>query len=316
MSTINNNKKNATVTTNKNNGVLTLAQSIVASGRIQMQMYGYDWFQAWIPVSLIETEVPYQRPLNPQRVKEIIKKFDNAKVGSKLVNYRPDEDKFYLMDGKHTITALKAVGKEYLPCHVFIDEPYEREAQIFAEQYDDCVKVNTKDTFHANCEAKEESHMIILQVLNDFGVELVSGNVGLRKVRSVQKLKAIMKKYGEDGLRFVFQLIEDAGWGATDGKAYVESTLNIGFYAYPECLKKNGKINKTKYNYLIKILKKYPTSTRYAIRGYEYCETTTKHPESAIKYVIREDLQEAQMQCEKMAAYHRNYYKEYVKVVK
>lgn len=305
-----NNKKNIAKATKKG---MTLAQSIVADGIIQMNVYGYDWFQAMVPIDLIETEVPYQRPLNAQRVKDIVKKFDNAKVGDKLVNYRPDEDKFYLMDGRHTITALKAIGKTHLPCHVFVDETYEREAQIFGQQYDGVVKVNTADRFKADVEAKEDTAMIIQRVLDEFHIERAQ-NLGVGRIRSIQKPKRIVKEYGEAGLRFTFQLIKDAGW-ANDGKAYSEAGLNVGYYSYPQCLKKNGKLNKTKYNCLVKILRGYKTSTGYTdTANVMFGETTTKHPEYLVKKLIQVDLELAQAQAEKMLAYQRKYYRQYVKV--
>lgn len=76
-----------------------------------------------------------------------------------------------------------------------------------------------------------------------------------------------------------------------DPKAYTEAGMNVGFYAYPECTKSNGTRAKVRYNELVKVLRKYKTSTQYTdLAAHTFSETVTRHPQDAVKKLIQRDL--------------------------
>lgn len=298
----------------KSNNTKKSANALVlsANGRIAAQVQdditktGMTWGYALVPIKETIRNMAYQRPTEESRVNKIIREFDWDKVDPKCVNYRPEEDKFAVMDGLHTLTALEIMGKEFIPCKVFINKTYEQEAAMFAAQNKGIKKITSVDEFRALVEAKDPDAITIMKVMSNYGVELAPV-AGFKKCRSVRKLTKIMSTIHEEGLRFVFQLIEDANWG-DDGKAYTEGALNVGFYAYPQLLKKNGKLNKTKYNYLLKILRKYKTSTQYVdVANIEFSETTTRHPQDAVKKLIERDLEAVQVEYQRMVDYQRDY---------
>lgn len=302
MKKSNNTKKSV----NTKKSTISLNQILVAKIMDDITKTGMSWGFALIPIDQIITKLPYQRPIDELRVNRIVKEFSWEKVDAKCVNYRPDEDKFAIMDGLHTLTAFKTLGKTFLPCKVFIGKTYEEEAMIFAEQNKGVKKISSVDEFRALVEAKDWKAQIIMNCLKTFDVELAS-QAGYKKCRSVRKLVKIMDTYGVDGLWFVFEVIRDAGW-EDDGKAYTESSLNIGFYAYPELLKKNGEVSQTKYKCLLKVLKKYKTSTQYVDKARQmFSVTTTTHPQDAVKKLIERDLETVQVEYQRMMDYQRVY---------
>lgn len=288
-------------------------QRIAARIEDDITKSGMSWGFSLIPISEILRDMAYQRPTKQCRVNEIVRNFNWDKVDCKCVNYRPDEDKFAMMDGLHTLTALEVKGFEYIPCKVFIGKTYQEEAAMFAAQNKGIKKITSVEEFNALVEAGDSDAITILQVLKEYFVELAP-QIGLKKVRSVRKLTKIMETVGEAGLRFTFQLIEDAGWGC-DGKAYSEAGLNIGWYAYSECLKANGTINKRKYNCLLNILKDYKTSTAYVdMANCLFGETVTKHPENCVKKMVQHDMYKAGVAAQKEAEYQKKYYENVIKV--
>lgn len=287
----------------KSKNVLSLTRNASIASLVQADMTktGMSWGYALIPISETIRDMPYQRPINESRVNKIAREFNWDRVDPKCVNYRSDEDKFAVMDGLHTLSALEILGKEFMPCKVFIDKTYEEEAAMFAAQNKGIKKITTVDEFRALVEAKNPDAITIMEVLSDYGIEL-SPVAGYKKLRSIRKLTTIMSTIHEDGLRFTFQLIEDANWG-NDTKAYTEGALNVGFYAYPQLLKKNGQVSKVKYNYLLKILRKYKTSTDYVDEAnHRFKMITTRHPQDAVKKLIECDLEAVQVQYEKLLA--------------
>lgn len=268
---------------------LSNSQEIVIQGKKDMQAYGYPFFLAYIPIDQLLTDMKYQRPTSEARVNKIVREFDPEKVDAKCVNYRPQEDVFACVDGLHTATALKAKGYKYIPCKVFIGKTYEEEALFFSAQNKGCKKITTVEEFNALLEAQDEGAKDIAFALDLHDIELAKIS-GVKKIRSIRKLTTIYEAYGWKGLDFCFTLLEDAGW-EYDPKAYTEAGLNIGFYAYPECLKANGDIALTKYKMLLKVLRRYKTSTQYTnLAAHMFSETVTRHPQDAVRKLIQQDL--------------------------
>lgn len=51
----------------------------------------------------------YQRTLNPQKVKRIVREFDPSKLGVLMISERPD-GRYAVIDGQHRMTALREMG--------------------------------------------------------------------------------------------------------------------------------------------------------------------------------------------------------------
>lgn len=296
-----------------NNLILSNNARIAATVQESITKTGMTWGYALIPISETIRDMAYQRATIETTVSRITKNFDWDKVDPKCVNYRPEEDKFAVMDGLHTLTALEILGIKFLPCKVFIGKTYEEEARIFAEQNKGRKKITSVDEFRALMEAKDPMVMAVMECLHHYGVELAPV-AGYKKCRSVRKLTQIIETRGVDGLFFTFQLIEDANWG-NDTKAYTEGALNVGFYAYPQLLKKNEQISKVKYDYLLRILRKYKTSTDYVDEAnYRFKQVTTRHPQDAVRKLIECDLEAVQVQYEKLIAAQKKGSEKIIKV--
>lgn len=257
-----------------------IVQSILASGYQNMMLTGRTWFVAEIPVNLVIVDV-YQRPLNQGKVNKLSRTFDWDFVGVKTVNFRSKEGVFALIDGHHTSEVLKLKEQKTICCRVFVDYTYQQEAGLFADQNINVTRLSTADEFFARLEAGEEEACSIMSTLNDFGLKY-SKQIKRMHVGSIRKLQRITRKYGIEGLRFSLQVIFDAGWAKDDAKAFSETGLNIGYYAYERCIEDDGDYTK-----LINKLKEFKTAQQFQdYANYLTGEISTKHPEYAVKEVM------------------------------
>ena len=90
----------------------------------------------------LELDYSYQRPTEPERVREIVSQFDPALVN--LVKVSARDGHYYVFDGGHTLAALRKVnGKKSFPvlCKVYYGLTYEDEAILFAKQQGNAKKV-------------------------------------------------------------------------------------------------------------------------------------------------------------------------------
>lgn len=84
----------------------------------------------------------YQRTLNEGRVKRIVKKFSPVRVRRPLLS--PDKDnpgRFHIVDGKHTVAALVALGYESYDCDV-ADMSGLQQVKTYVDSLVDVVKLN------------------------------------------------------------------------------------------------------------------------------------------------------------------------------
>src|SRR5258708_12752916 len=63
----------------------------------------------WLPVSRLEIDMSYQRPLGPVKVNAISSKFNEVAAGVLAVNIRPN-GQIVVMDGQHRLAAIKQLG--------------------------------------------------------------------------------------------------------------------------------------------------------------------------------------------------------------
>lgn len=84
---------------------------------------------------IIAPREDYQRELKSERVKRIVKSFDERIANEPKVSFR--DGKYYVFDGQHTIDARKVMnGGKDLPvlCKVYMGLDEKEEAMLFAKQ--------------------------------------------------------------------------------------------------------------------------------------------------------------------------------------
>ena len=112
------------------------AQPVLAGAKIRRTEIGS------LNSDQLELDYSYQRPTEPDRVREIVSKFDSALVN--LVKVSARDGHYYVFDGGHTLAALKKVnGTKSFPvlCIIYHGLTYEDEAILFAKQQGDAKKV-------------------------------------------------------------------------------------------------------------------------------------------------------------------------------
>lgn len=171
---------------------------------------------AWIPVELLNIQ-PYQRK-RQKHITRIAENWDDAKCNVLLVSYDETEGYFNVVDGQHRAAAARMRGVEYLVCEIFVGLTLSKEAALFVDQNVDTKKLTPFDTYRANqfIEGDEITELSILdkrisEVCKRYNINVEKSNAG-KTLRSVTVARAIMKRDGEAGLQFVFDVIKNSHW--------------------------------------------------------------------------------------------------------
>lgn len=183
-----------------------------------------------IPVSELFIDMTYQRT-EQAKIKRIAKTWDDNKTGLLLVSYRPDVDKYAVIDGQNRMEAAKRVGVHALLCQVFEGLTIQEEAKIFAEQDENITRVSSADKFKALLVMGDETCMLIKNICNEFGISirktygdsLCKTRKNLNGLISAQR---IVENYGIECLRWIFTVIQESGWDLT-AKAYTDRHFQV-----------------------------------------------------------------------------------------
>lgn len=184
---------------------------------------------ASLPVSQMSIDEDYQRP--PQRkINKIAKEWNVEKCRVIEVSYRNNQ--FYVVDGQNRYLAALQVGEECLPCQIHIGLTKEQEAEIFSSQDDNKTKVSTADKFNADIAAKKPDAMRIQAICDEFNIIVGrKRDVFSSNVRSLDRLKAMWKTGQDAELRWVFNVIKEAGWH-TAKNGYCDDILSALHQVY------------------------------------------------------------------------------------
>lgn len=171
---------------------------------------------AWVPVEIMNIK-PYQRS-RQSHVNSIAENWDDSKCNVLLVSYDEKEGCFNIMDGQHRAAAARMRNVEYLVCEIFKNMTLSKEAALFVGQNEHTKKLTAFDTFKANQFIVDEQETElsktdkrIAEVCHNYNVIVTGGNA-VHTLKSVPVARDIMKRDGEEGLEFVFQVIAESGW--------------------------------------------------------------------------------------------------------
>lgn len=180
-----------------------------------------------IPVGLIVLDEEYQRGASNYTHK-IACEWDNHKAKDIIVSYRDYE--FKCVDGANRVRAAIIAGQNTVNCIVYEGLTEQDEARLFAEQNDYMRRVTTSEKFNARVVAMDPTSLEIEKVCDEFGVKIRNTyphQIGA--VSGVKETEAVFKRFGHDGLSFVFQAIRDMNWHSCKN-AY--SAAVIGAFAH------------------------------------------------------------------------------------
>jgi hypothetical protein len=150
------------------------------------------------PVALsdMEPESGYQRATNPLQVANIVKKFDETKLGTLTVSERGG--KFHVIDGAHRAKALRNLGYSHANCVVLTGLTFEQEAEYFRSQNEDKRGIRPMEFFKAGLVSGDEQCVSIHRIVKSNGFNIGCGNKDFSKIGAVQALFTITDEYGFD----------------------------------------------------------------------------------------------------------------------
>ena len=171
---------------------------------------------AWLPVELLNIQ-PYQRK-RQKHVVQIAENWDDSKCNVLLVSYDEENGCFNVMDGQHRAIAARMRGVEYLVCEIFTGLSISDEAIMFIEGNTGSQRLNPFDTYRASQFIVEEKDTEIsaidkqiADVCKEYHVNVEKSNAK-NTLKSVTDARAIIKRSGKDGLRYVMDVITESFW--------------------------------------------------------------------------------------------------------
>jgi hypothetical protein len=149
-----------------------------------------------IAISQMEPESGYQRPTNTVQVDNIVRKFNEAKLGVLTVSDR--DGKFHLIDGAHRAKALRRLGYTHAPCIVLKDLTFIDEANLFRFQGKDRRLITPLAFFKAGLNAGDGQCVLIDNTARANGFHIGNGAKEFFKITAVRTLFKIVDDYGCD----------------------------------------------------------------------------------------------------------------------
>jgi hypothetical protein len=190
---------------------------------------------AEIPVTELFVDAEYQR-VEQSNVNKIAKKWNEHKCSFLQVSYRPDIDKYAIMDGQNRWMAAKKVGVTTLPCQIYENLSIQEEAKFFNEQDDNVARISSADKFKSLLVMGDETCLLIKSLCDEFGIAIrKTYGDSLSKTRKnlngLTAARRIVESHGINCLRWIFTVIEKSGWDLT-AKSYTDRNFQvlISFY--------------------------------------------------------------------------------------
>lgn len=149
----------------------------------------------------LQSSQAYQRPVDPNHVREIIDNFDPLYLEEILVSLR--EGRYYVVDGQNRIAAFRHMnnGRDCLVnCKVFSGLTYEQEADMFCHLDSIKKKLRYCDSIRARAEAKNDPTILgINEILTRYGIKWSYKGAGGNMDRTIKASKALVDSYEELG---------------------------------------------------------------------------------------------------------------------
>ena len=161
---------------------------------------------ALIPLNQIIPGI-YQRPTHPTQVANIVKSFDEAKLGTLTVSQR--DGNWYLVDGAHRLSALRTLGYTHTACLVLQNLTCADEADFFRKQDDDKRFLKPIDFFRAGLVAGDEKCLKINEIVKANGLQISKSHNSFNEIAAINTILEIYDDYGcrilDDTLRVIVQ---------------------------------------------------------------------------------------------------------------
>ncbi len=156
----------------------------------------------------LQSSQGYQRPVDPNHVKEIIDNFDPLYLDEILVSFR--DGNYYVIDGQNRIAAFKHMnrGRDCLVnCKVFRGLTYEQEADMFCHLDSIKKKLRYCDSIRARAESKNDPVVVgINDILDAYGLKWSYSGSGGNTNNTMKASKVLVDSYEALGPQ-MFELV-------------------------------------------------------------------------------------------------------------
>ena len=207
----------------------------------------------YVPLTKIEPS-NYQRTTSHTQVKNIIKYFDEAKLGTLTVSLR--DGKYYIIDGAHRLSALRALKYSHALCEVLTGLTASDEADYFRRQGQDKRALKPLDLFKAGIIAGDEKCLRINEIIKSNSFHIGFSHKNFYQIGAINALFSIVDEYGFEVLDDTLCLIASTWtgiakatcgdcmlgvaefahrFGAVDFDRRLNASFHIIWYEYKEC---------------------------------------------------------------------------------
>src|SRR5699024_405704 len=161
---------------------------------------------ARIPVSLLNVDYTYQKPLSMAHARKIAKNFNPQGVGQIHVSKR-DDGSYYIFDGQHRWTAYEMLELEVIECIVYEGMTIKEEAEAY-NLYNTIKTQNALDREKALLVAGDKDAALRKATVEELGLEIDYDRTNHNdKIQAVGAVVEIYNKFGVDGLHNVLSII-------------------------------------------------------------------------------------------------------------
>jgi hypothetical protein len=168
-----------------------------------------------------QLEIPretYQRELSPDRVRRIVKAFDERIANEPKVSYR--DGHYYVFDGQHTIAARKLRNDNQdlkVRCKVYFGMSDKDEALLFAQQTGASAKLSAGVKIRARIFGGDPEAIQFKDATEAVGLRLDYGqDKGKKRLPCISTAYTAFQKLGAERYMEMLQVILDAWNGAPD----------------------------------------------------------------------------------------------------
>ena len=170
----------------------------------------------------------YQREIKNERVKRIVKDFDERIANEPKVSYR--DGKYYVFDGQHTIDARKVMNDgEDLPvlCKVYMGMDEKEEAMLYSNQTGESARLTPGIRVRAEVFAENGNSIAFLNANADLGIELdYDQERGYMRIGCINTALDAYQKFGEERYKEAMKIII-AAWGGEPNSFRTENIIGI-----------------------------------------------------------------------------------------
>lgn len=174
-----------------------------------------------IDLNTAQLEIPretYQRELSPDRVRRIVKAFDERIANEPKVSYRGGH--YYVFDGQHTIAARKLRNDNQdlkVRCKVYFGMSDKDEALLFAQQTGASAKLSAGVKIRARIFGGDPEAIQFKDATEAVGLRLDYGqDKGKKRLPCISTAYTAFQKLGAERYMEMLQVILDAWNGAPD----------------------------------------------------------------------------------------------------